>query len=118
MTKFLSFSTISSDSVIYSKAEETIKLNETLLNNNVYDSNVCVTSTLINSPVVRRKFFFSLFLNLFILINFYFSESLSQKAHLSFLQNEEINSIFYQTEMMCLGLRSSVELSTKKKKIG
>lgn len=58
MSKYLSFSTISSDSVIYSKAEETIKLNETLINNNVFDSNVCVTSTLINSPLVRRKFFF------------------------------------------------------------
>lgn len=67
MSKYLSFSTISSDSVIYSKAEETIKLNATLLNDNLNDlNNVCVTSTLINSPAVRRKFFFYLFLIFFI----------------------------------------------------
>lgn len=66
MSKFLSFSTISSDSVIYSKAEETIKLNETLVNKDLNDLNVCVTSTLINSPAVRRKFFFCFFLDLII----------------------------------------------------
>lgn len=59
MSKFLAFSTLSSDSVIYSKAEETIKSNGTLPNKDSSDLNVCVTSTLINSPAVRRKFKFT-----------------------------------------------------------
>lgn len=58
MSKFLSFSTISSDSVIYIKAEETLKLNETLINNTEDDVVLCVNPFDICAPAVRRKFFF------------------------------------------------------------